>query len=419
MILYVYKSLWWIVLPWVLLFRWVKDRRSGNANHYLFERLGFSLATQPHDIMLHAVSLGEVRAITSLVRAILKKYPNCKVLVTTTTLTGREQLQQTFKKQISICFLPHDIGFFINRFLRKIQPKLVLILETEIWPNLIVEAEKLNIPVYIISACLSDRSFKGYRRFSRTIQNILKNVQVMTQTEKDAEHFSLLGVQNPIVMGNIKYNVTPPDDLDDIVAILSPKTQKIRITLASSHDDEEKLFLDVANQLNKKYPDICFAIAPRHPERFESVEHLIQSSGLTYQKRSNTEFKAFSSSSDVWYFDTIGELFYLYGVSDIIVLGGSFVPVGGHNILEPALLGKAIVIGEYYQTIDAIVSDFVAQNAIVISSRGELYYQLCALIESKYKRKTIGDNAMNAALRNQNTVSIVMSEIEKYLGGGL
>ena len=176
MIFLVYKILWWVILPWVLFFRYFKDRKSGKAFKYSIERLGFAPTVRPHDIVLHAVSLGEARAMMPLIFAIRKEHPSAKILVTTTTLTGRAQLESALNNQASVAFLPHDVGFFTRRFLKKVQPKILMIMETELWPNLLNVCEQLNIPAYIISACLSERSQKGYAKFPKTLTKLLVSV---------------------------------------------------------------------------------------------------------------------------------------------------------------------------------------------------------------------------------------------------
>lgn len=417
MIFLIYKILWWVILPWVLFFRYLKDKKSGKGFRYLFERLGFSAATQRHDIVMHAVSLGEVRAMTPLVLEILNQFPNHKVLITTTTLTGRAQLESYFGDRVSIAFLPHDIGFFMRRFFQKIQPKAFMIMETEIWPNLFNACKQQNIPTFIISACLSERSQKGYSKIPKTIQKLLSNVHIMAQTEEDQERFISIGASKVSVMGNLKYITILPDDFAiKSNELIRAKKDNLLWCLASSHEGEEEIVVREFVALKKEYPNLTLAIAPRHPERFTDIENLIINHELQYQKRSSTHFDKFSIKNiDVWLFDSIGELLYLYGASDIVTVGGSFVPIGGHNILEPAFLKKAITVGPYIDNIQEMIAQFEQHDAIMVLNTDSLYATMKLLIDSEIDRLTLGENAYKVVMQNQKALSIVIAELRQCI----
>lgn len=418
MLLIVYKILWWIILPWVLLFRYFKDKKSGHGCRYLFERLGFTKAARPHDIILHAVSLGEVRAMTPLVLEIQKQLPDQSILITTTTLTGRKQIVQSFGDTVSIAFLPHDIGFFIRRFLKKVQPKVLMIMETEIWPNLLDACQKLNISTFIISACLSDRSQKGYAKIPATIQYLLKNVKILAQTEDDQKRFMAVGAQTVSVMGNLKYITVLPDDFNcKAQTLISGKQNYLLWCVASTHEGEEKIILDEFRRINEQYPHIKLAIAPRHPERFASVESLMKDYGYSYQKRSGTNFDEFSlEHHDIWLWDSIGELLYLYGAADIVTVAGSFVAIGGHNILEPAFLNKAITVGSHIDNIQDMVNLFTQNRAIMVLNHDDLHEKIVLLIEDRKLRDEMGENAYSCVMQNQKALSCVMEELYHCLG---
>ncbi|GAA5096559.1 3-deoxy-D-manno-octulosonic acid transferase [Wohlfahrtiimonas larvae] len=415
MLLRIYKILWWIILPWVLLFRYFKDKKSGHGFCYLFERLGLSRTTRPHDIILHAVSLGEVRAMTPLVFEIQKQLPDLSILITTTTLTGRKQIEQSFGNTVSVAFLPHDIGFFIHRFLKKVQPKILMIMETEIWPNLLDSCQKLNISTFIISACLSDRSQKGYAKIPKTIQQLLKNVNILAQTVEDQNRFLAVGARKVSVMGNLKYITVLPDDFNaKTQTLLLAKQNYLLWCVASTHEGEEKIILDEFKKIHKEFPQVKLAIAPRHPERFSSVESLIQDHGYRYQKRSDMGFDELSfEHTDVWLWNSIGELLYLYGVADIITVGGSFVPIGGHNILEPAYLHKVITVGPCIDNIQDMVTQFMEYHAIIILEQQDLYAQLTPLIKDPKMRNMMGQNAYLCIMKNQDSLSHIMDALHQ------
>lgn len=416
MLLLIYKILWWIILPWVLLFRYFKDKKSGHGCRYLFERLGFTTVAQPHDIILHAVSLGEVRAMTPLVFAIQKQWPNFSILITTTTLTGRKQIKQSFGDTVSIAFLPHDVGFFIHRFLKKVRPQALMIMETEIWPNLLHACQTLKIETFIISACLSDRSQKGYAKIPKTMQQLLYNVNILAQTEEDQRRFMAVGARHVSVMGNLKYITVLPDDFYCQTQTLTVgKHNYLLWCVASTHEGEEKIILDEFRRLNEQYPHIKLAIAPRHPERFMQVESLIKDYGYSYQKRSHTDFSEFSfDHNDVWLWDSIGELLYLYGAADIVTVAGSFVPIGGHNILEPACLNKALTVGPYISNIQEMVDLFKQHQAIMVSS-DDLHDKIASLIEDRKLRDRMGEHAYQCVMKNQNSLDDVMAALSRSL----
>lgn len=417
MLFLVYRILWWVILPWVLLFRYLKDKKSGKAGRYCIERLGFSNAVQPHDVILHAVSLGEVRAMTPLVCELLKTSPSCSILITTTTLTGRAQIEKSFGDQVSVTFLPHDIGFFVRRFLKKVRPKALMIMETEIWPNLLSQCAKLGIETFIISACLSDRSQKGYQKMPKTIAKLLAPIHVMAQTKEDQARFLAIGAEKVTVMGNLKYFTILPEDFNyQVTQLTKGKHNYLLWCLASSHDGEEKLILEHFKTLKEQHPHLKLAIAPRHPERFKAVRNLIKDYGFLCQARSETAFEDFEfNHHDVWLFDTIGELLYLYGVSDIVTVGGSFVPIGGHNILEPACLKKVITTGPYVDNIMEMVTLFQAHDAIEILTHETLEDQMAKLIEERAVRRRMKNAAEACVQQNQHALPYVIDALKGAL----
>lgn len=290
-------------------------------------------------------------------------------------------------------------------------------METEIWPNLLNNCQKLNISTFIISACLSDRSQKGYLKIPKTIHKLLSYVHVMAQTTDDQDRFLTVGAKQVSVMGNLKYITVLPDDFNcKTQKLIAGKQNYLLWCLASSHEGEEKIILDEFRKINEQYPHIKLAIAPRHPERFASVESLIKDYGYCYQKRSETDFDEFSlEHKDIWLWDSIGELLYLYGASDFITVAGSFVPLGGHNILEPAFLGKAITVGPYIDNIQDMVNQFSQNDAIMVLSNNDLHDKITTLIEDRKLRDEMGKNAHQCVMQNQEALSCVMEEVQRCL----
>lgn len=435
MIFLLYRFLWWALLPVIVILRFIKDWRSPLGLRRFSHRFG--LQKLPNvDYLVHAVSLGEVRAVTPLVKRLLKEFPESRILLTATTLTGSEQIEKSFAEEIALgnvvhTYLPLDNGFMVSRFLSKTAPKAVLIMETEIWPNLIYQAQRRKIPFLIISACLSERSFQGYQRVSRTIHRLLQEVQVLAQTEEDADRFRKLGVKSASHMGNIKYELSLPATLEGELALLNERRKeaeargisKIFWIVASTHEGEEALVIDTFITAKQSCPDLHLILAPRHPERFATVGSLLAeklgasgdhfSFSQMVDLRSETALKDLSFSKDIWLIDTLGELLLFYAFSDITTVAGSFVPIGGHNILEPAFFSKPIIVGPYMDENQETLEDFIVQEAIMQVKSEELTSVLLLLADNPQKRAKLGRNARAWMMQNQTGSRKVVTALRK------
>lgn len=432
MIFRLYQIIWWLLLPFIILFRFVKDRNSPLFGHPLLpnfkERLGlggplpkeYPKERNSNIFLLHAVSLGEVRAITPFIRLFVQQFPHIQLLITTTTLTGSLQIHESFKEelktqQVITTFLPLDHGGLLKHFLKKYPPALILVMETEIWPNLFYEAHRLKIPLVMVSACLSSLSFSRYQKIKKTIQRLLSPVQVLAQTDEDVDRFKALGVKRVRRMGNIKYDLSVPDEQIKPVYLLEAKREKyIYWLVASTHDGEEALVLKTYQALKKNFPQLKLILVPRHPERFPEVENLIHSTRLTYLKRSKTSFEAFTNQPDLWLIDSIGELLIFYAFADIALVGGSFVPIGGHNILEPAYFAKPIIVGPYMEENQETLTFFKKNKAIIQTEAQELFTVISSLINDKNARHQLGARAKQTLIDNQGASQILFDELSPF-----
>src|SRR5699024_3851564 len=304
------------------------------------QRFGFQKIASA-EILIHAVSLGEVRAVTPLVKRLLAENPTQKILFTATTLTGSDQIQRSFKdalesRQLIHTYLPLDFGPSMALFLKKVAPKVILIMETEIWPNFILQAKKQHIPLYIISACLSDRSYRRYQKIQKSIHLLLSDVTVLAQTDEDVLRFEVLGVKSAKRMGNIKYDLTVPEIVFQRLAILNQDRQEDAIywIAASTHEEEEEIIMEAFIRAKRRLPQLRLILAPRHPERFQEVKLLldeyIDAHDFSLSIRSEGELSDLNPEADIWLVDTLGELLLFYAFADIATVGGSFVPIGGH-----------------------------------------------------------------------------------------
>ncbi|WP_051396319.1 3-deoxy-D-manno-octulosonic acid transferase [Ignatzschineria larvae DSM 13226] len=423
-ILRLYQLLWWLLLPIIVVLRLWRDWRSPFGLQNFQDRFGFQLLPKV-DLIIHAVSLGEVRAVTPLVKRLLDEKPSLRILFTATTLTGSDQIQRTFKRALTEdrlfhTYLPFDFGPSIASFLKRTSPKAILIMETEIWPNLFYQAEKRNIEVIMISACLSDRSFYRYQKIRQTIRNLLKPVTVLTQTDEDSLRFELLGAEKTKRMGNIKYDleVDPSvfEQRDQLRALKLPDS--LYWMGASTHEEEEEIIIEAFIEARKKSPHLKLIIAPRHPERFPEVKSLLEeyvdAHNFVLSIRSNGSLEALNSRADIWLIDTLGELLLFYAFADIALVGGSFVPIGGHNILEPAYFAKPIIVGPYMNENRETLVQFLENKAILQVDSEALESTVIALSQDKALREIYGNAAHQTMIENQGAIDIVIEQVNNH-----
>ncbi len=401
--------------------RFFRDWRSPLGVRGFWQRFGFQKIRQA-DILIHAVSLGEVRAVTPLVKRLLLENPTRKILFTATTLTGSDQVQRSFKDalatgQLAHTYLPLDFGLSMAHFLKKVAPKVILVMETEIWPNFILQAKKKQIPLYIISACLSDRSYRRYQKIQKSIHLLLSDVVVLAQTEDDQLRFEVLGVKSAKKMGNIKYDLTVPDSVFERLAILQSlrDPQAIYWIAASTHEKEEELIIEAFIRAKRRMPHLKLILAPRHPERFQEVKLLldeyVDAHDYQFSVRSEGALSDLNPKADIWLIDTLGELLLFYAFADIATVGGSFVPIGGHNILEPAYFSKPIIVGPHMEENRETMLQFLANDAILQVESDALSQLIKTLGADQDYRHALGEAARLTMAENQGAIDVVIDEI--------
>ena len=358
-------------------------------------------------IWVHAVSVGEVVAASAVVVALRQKFPSHRVLVSTTTSTGQKLAAQRFGAE-NVFYFPLDFAFAIRPYLIALRPELVVVAETEFWPNFLRLAKRGGARIAVINCRISDRSFPGYRRFRfwlpRLLEKTLANVDVfLAQTDEDQKRLIEIGAaaSKVSIAGNLKFDVAPP---------LSPKiVASLRESFAhsgagpilvcgSTLEDEEGTLLSAFRNILANHPKAVMILAPRHPERFAEVAALVEELGFRMSLRSLWSGEALAGG--VFLVDSIGELAALYSLATVAFVGGSLVPRGGHNILEPALYGVPIVTGNHYENFRDVVNFFASRNAVRIVGVAELPLVFMELIENGDERATLGRNAL-AALESQ------------------
>jgi 3-deoxy-D-manno-octulosonic-acid transferase len=370
--------------------------RHGKYHAGLGQRLGWvperlaSRTAQPV-IWIHAVSVGEVLAVSGLASELHRRYPQHRVVVSTTTDTGQKLASKHFGEE-NVFYFPMDFGFAIRPYLRLLRPELIVIAETEFWPNFLRLAHANGARIAVVNARISDRSFPRYRRWRFLLTGVLKAVGLfLAQTEEDARRLRAIGAlaERVHISGNLKFDVPPPP-MPPIVASLRAALRDARpaIVCGSTVEGEEPLLLRAFENILASHPRAVMILAPRHPQRFAEVARLLESLGIRFWKRSLWNGEALASG--VLLVDTIGELAALYCLADIAFVGGSLVPRGGHNIIEPAQHGVPIVVGNHTENFRDIVGLFQSRDAVRVVGPAELPLVFMELISNPAARADLG-----------------------------
>jgi 3-deoxy-D-manno-octulosonic-acid transferase len=346
---YLYSLLLYAALPWVFLRLWLKGRRSPGYRHHWRERLGYLDGGYSGAIWVHAVSVGEMRAAGPLIQALRERHPAHPLVVTTTTPTGRLTAEQLYGKDVSCHYLPYDLPAATNRFLASLKPALCIIMEVEIWPNLYAAVRSQSVPLYLVNARLSDRSYTGYRKLKSLMRTTLGSItHVAAQTEHDRDRFLDLGMSpdKVSVVGNLKLDVGLPADFDVCTDSLREKLESGRPlwVAGSTHDGEELIVLGVHARLLEKVPDALLILVPRHPERSSDVAKICRSTGVSCKVYSEVG-SSLANETQVLIVDQLGLLVYCYGLAGAAFIGGSLVDHGGHNPVEAVLAGAPLISG--------------------------------------------------------------------------
>lgn len=403
---FLYTLLLYAMLPLVLGRLLLRARKQQAYLAHIQERFGFYDSKPPGKIIwLHAVSVGETRAAAPLVEKLIESNPDCSILITHMTPTGRETGEKLYGGRALICYLPYDYPFAVRRFLNHFRPSLGLLMETELWFNLIHLCKGNGIPLFLVNARLSGKSLQRYLKFGNLArQSLAELAGIAAQTTGDAERLEKLGAKTPTVCGNLKFDVYPPKEIPDFLKLLDERPVFLA---ASTREGEEELILDAF----EKSEGILVILVPRHPQRFIEVENLLKAKKTPYVKRS--ENRKIDPGTRVFLGDSMGEMFAYYASCDCAYIGGSLLPLGGQNLIEAASLGKPVLLGPHtYNFEEASKLALEAGAAIRVENADQLASEAAALLENPEKLSAMGKAGLEFAEKNRGAAQKILELIE-------
>ena len=415
---HLYTLLLFLILPFTPLKLLWRARKQPEYLAHWRERYGFyaQKLTKPV-IWLHCVSVGETRAAEPLVKTLMTRYPNHQILLTHTTPTGRATSEQLFGEAVFRVYLPYDLPFAVSRFLNHFQPVIGVLMETELWFNLIAACKQRAIPLLLVNARLSEKSAQGYAKLGQLSQEGLQRLSIIAaQTVADAQRLQNLGAQNVHVIGNVKFDVVSPENSAMLGAQLRDilGQQRPVFLAASTRDGEEQLIIDAITKAN--IPNMLTIIVPRHPQRFAEVAVLLQKKGLTFSRRSELSNQTLALNISYLLGDSMGEMFTYYAACDVAFIGGSLLPLGGQNLIEACSMGKPVLIGPYtFNFEQATELAIVAGAAQRVQNAFELAQGINALFRNEATRHSMESAAVKFSTQSRGATERTLGLIEGYL----
>lgn len=403
--------------------------RSINHNAYrrrILERLGIlNKHLQPHGIIIHGASVGEIIALKPFILQLLNNEANLPITVTSFTPTGSAQVKKLFGDKVQHCYLPLDNIFSTHLFLQRLKPKVMVFMETELWPNLIAQCESQQIKLMLVNGRLSDKSMRSYKKLSWLITPTIQRFNaVLTQSQVNQDNYLAMGASEKScwLSGNLKFDITVNNEVinkqKELSKLLLSK-RKIWL-IASTHPGDEDLALAAFTQIKQQQPDALLIIVPRHPERFEHVAKLAHEAHNNIVKRSDKQ--PVTSDKNVWIIDSLGELLAACSLANVVTMGGSFSNVGGHNPLEPALFEKPVIVGPNMRNFTEILAQLLEAQAIVQLPTSEKMPQILAnevirLFADAKEAQSLGKRSYNVVKANQGATAKTLSALQNLLSG--
>ena len=418
--LFLYRVLFLVLLPLLLLALLIRSKNHPEYRLRLSERLGFiSKRFSKNGVVLHAASVGEVIALKPFIEKILATNPTISLTITTFTPTGSAQVIKLFGDKVQHCYLPIDSFFCTTLFLYRLKPKVVVFMETEVWPNLIAQCKWKNIKLLLVNGRLSSKSVSSYSKLTWLITPSLNAFdKILTQSQVNQENFLQLGCnpQRCEMLGNLKFDISISDSLlkkQQELAKYINKSRQVWV-VASTHQGDEAIALQAFKQVLKRDPNVLLVIVPRHPERFNEVAKLVANEGFIVQQRS--EDKIVDDNTQVWVLDTLGELMPMCALSTVVTMGGSFSDIGGHNPLEPALFKKPVVVGNNMSNFTEIMQQLLSANGIIQVNESIAVGSIVSeLLNNTEKRTLIGENAFKVVLQNQGASDRTLAHLQQLI----
>jgi 3-deoxy-D-manno-octulosonic-acid transferase len=410
-----YTALLRLLTPLALLRLLWRARKQPDYLKHIGERFGrYSIEPRGPLIWLHAVSVGETRAAEPLVQALRARHPDCSILLTHMTPTGRQTSEQLFKNTVLRCYLPYDLPFAVSRFIARFRPRLGVLMETELWPNLIEHCRRSDVPLVLVNARLSERSARGYAQISRLASRALRGLTAIgAQSETDAVRLRALGAARVTVTGNLKFDRGPSSQDLALGAALRDRFGRRRSVLvaASTREGEEELILDAIAGLPATL--LC-VIVPRHPQRFADVAALLARRSIAFQRRSEAE--SVRDEVPVVLGDSMGEMFAYYAASDMAFVGGSLLPLGGQNLLEACAAGKPVLVGPHmFNFAEATQLALAAGAAIQVPNVSELSAAVQELLADDTRRKRMGAAGIELMQQHRGATQRTLELLDKVL----
>jgi 3-deoxy-D-manno-octulosonic-acid transferase len=420
MLLRLYQVLLYLIQPLIWLRLLLRSRKAPAYRKRWGERYGFCKGkVVPQGILLHSVSVGETLAAVPLVRALRHHYPDLPITVTTMTPTGSERVRSAFGDDVYHVYLPYDLPGSVNRFLKTVDPKLVIIMETELWPNLISKLHQRKIPLIIANARLSERSAAGYQKLGSFVKTMLQKITLIAaQNQEDGERFIELGLKRSHlhVTGSLKFDISVTPELAARAVALRRQWAAHRpVWIATStHEGEETIILETHKKLLTQFPQLLLILVPRHPERFPKAEQLTREAGLKYTLRSTDAVP--DAQTQVVIGDTMGELMLLYGIADLAFVGGSLVERGGHNPLEAAAHAIPVIMGPHTFNFKNICAKLdQAEGLITVTDSESMVTAIASLLNDEDYRRYYGRHAVEVLHENQGALLRLLTLLSPYL----
>lgn len=426
-----YSGLWWLALPAVLGRLWWRGRQEPGYRAHWGERLALDgpLSSERPTIVLHAVSVGETRAAEPVVNALLAAYPDHRILLTHMTPTGRAAGRSLFARhgeRVVQSYLPYDTGAMARRFLHRHRPRAIILMETEVWPNLIHACREAGVPVMLANARLSERSFRRGQKAGAVMREAARSFTlVAAQTEADAARIRALGAPEVVVTGSVKFDVAPPAsalELGDWLRgrIRAGAAERPVFLCASTREGEEALILDAWQRLADKPADALLLLVPRHPQRFDDVAALVAARGLRLARRSQLDLDHGVGGADVLLGDSMGEMFAYYAACDCAYIGGSLLPLGGQNLIEACALGKPVLVGEHtFNFLDATIEAVNDGAALRVADADALVLEAARLLRgdaaAHAARVAMGTHALAFANRHRGATLRTVELMQRHI----